>query len=167
MFYLGGNAGHSNIEVHDVQFAAVEQVEDAYPLLRSLWFGDPDKLHLDGYMPITWADGYSVSLDRQPCSSGLALFFVNMGGYRSDSLAELHAFDLFVAASAEDAKAKARTRLLRGARQLHKDNLADVDNCLQIARIGDLHVHLQAQPHGRPDRPEWQGYRPIGVAAAH
>ncbi|PHM29387.1 hypothetical protein Xbud_00846 [Xenorhabdus budapestensis] len=34
MFYLGGNAGKSNIEVHDVQFVAVNKIEEAYPVLR-------------------------------------------------------------------------------------------------------------------------------------
>ncbi len=28
--YVGGNAGKSNIEVHDVQFVAAEQPTDAY-----------------------------------------------------------------------------------------------------------------------------------------
>jgi hypothetical protein len=35
MFYLGGNAGKSNIEVHDVQFVAAEKPEQAWPLLAT------------------------------------------------------------------------------------------------------------------------------------
>ncbi|WP_197056420.1 MULTISPECIES: DUF1543 domain-containing protein [Xenorhabdus] len=94
MFYLGGNAGKSNIEVHDVQFVAVNKIEEAYPVLRDVWFGDKDKLHLDGYMPVTWADGY---------------------------------------------------------------------DCLLLGQISGYHVHLTENPHGQPDKPEWQGYRPIGI----
>ena len=164
MFYLGGNAGRSNIEVHDVQFAAVASVEEAYPALREAWFGDPDKLHLDGYSVIRWADGHDVSLGPQPCGSGLKLFFVNVGGYRREHLAELHDFGLFVAADAGEAKARARTSLLADANIPHKDNLVEVDGCLALARFDGLHVQLRPNPHGRAELPAWQGYRPIGVA---
>ncbi len=37
MFYVGGNAGKSNIEVHDVQFVAAEQPTDALAD-RENWF---------------------------------------------------------------------------------------------------------------------------------
>jgi len=66
IFYVGGNAGKSNIEVHDIQFAAVNKPEDAIPLLREAWFGDKDKIHLDGYANIKWADGYNITLSKQP-----------------------------------------------------------------------------------------------------
>lgn len=160
-FYVGGTAGRANIELHDVQFAAVRRVQDAYPALREAWFGDPGSLHLDGYSVIDWADGFDVHLAPGPDPSGLTLFFVNMGGYREDSLAELHAFGLFVAADAAGAKAKARRSLLQGARQLHKDDLREVDNCLALGAFGELHVHLRPNGSGKPPRPEWQGYRPI------
>ena len=57
MFYVGGNAGKSNIEVHDIQFVAARKPNDAWPALREAWFGDSDKIHIDGYSRITWADG--------------------------------------------------------------------------------------------------------------
>lgn len=67
MFYLGGNAGKSNIEVHDIQFVAAEKPEDAWPALRDAWFGDPDKVHIDGYARVVWVDGYTVTLsDTRP-----------------------------------------------------------------------------------------------------
>ncbi|MBU3078838.1 DUF1543 domain-containing protein [Sphingomonas quercus] len=166
MFYVGGNAGRSNIEVHDVQFVAVARVEDAYPALREAWFGDADKLHLDGYMAIDWADGYDVELAAAPCEGGQTLFFVNMGGYSRDTLAELHEFGLFVAASADEARSRAKRALLIGADLLHKDNLKDVDNCLALTSVGGFHLRLTANPGGVPSRPEWQGYRPIGIEAA-
>lgn len=164
MFYVGGNAGRSNIEVHDVQFAAVARVEEAYPSLREAWFGDPDKLHLDGYMPITWVDGHDVALGQEKCLSGLKLFFVNMGGYRKDSLAELHEFSLFVAGNADQAKHKARHALLHDVDLQHKDNLKEVDNCLALVELNGLQVQLIPNPTGQPNVPEWQGYRPIGAA---
>lgn len=165
MFYVGGNAGRSNIEVHDVQFVAAQAPEDAWPSLREAWFGDRDKLHVDGYARVTWADGHRVTLSRQPPEGARRLYFVNVGAYRPDTLAELHAFDLFVADSPEAAKQRALARLLNGSAQQHKDNLKAVDDCLLLDRLGDFHVHLEAQPDGTPPRPEWQGYQPIGTTA--
>lgn len=163
MFSLGGNAGRSNIEVHDIQFAAVEKIEDAYPYLREVWFGDKDKLHLDGYMPVTWADGYDISLSTVASDHPLKLFFVNVGAYSPESLAELHAFDLFVAEDAQQAKEKALQQLLLGKNHQHRDNLKDVDNCLLLDNIGSLHIQLSPNPNGSKNVPEWQGYRPIGA----
>jgi len=162
LFYIGGNAGKSNIEVHDIQFAVVEKPEDAWPLLREAWFGDKNKIHLDGYAVIDWADGYRISLSREPSANAKKLFFVNAGGYRSDTLAELHEFDLFVADNTAQAKTKALKTLLRGVHQLHKDNLIDVDDCLLLEKVGDYYLHLDPQPEGTPFTPAWQGYLPIG-----
>lgn len=163
MFYIGGNAGKSNIEVHDIQFVAANQPKDTWPALREAWFGDSDKIHIDGYSRITWADGYSVSLSPEPSPSAQKLFFVNAGGYRPDTLAELHEFDLFVAENAQGAKKKAMKTLLCGVDQQHKDNLKEVDDCLLLEKIGDLFIHLTPCETGVRDRPEWQGYQPIGV----
>lgn len=162
MFYIGGNAGKSNIEVHDIQFVAANQPKDAWPALREAWFGDSDKIHIDGYSRITWADGYSVSLSPEPSPSAQKLFFVNAGGYSPDTLAELHEYDLFVAENAQGAKKKAMKTLLCGVDQRHKDNLKEVDDCLLLEKIGDLFIHLTPCETGVRDRPEWQGYQPIG-----
>lgn len=135
MFYIGGNAGKSNIEVHDIQFVAANHPKDAWPALREAWFGDSDKIHIDGYSRITWADGYSVSLSPEPSPSAQKLFFVNAGGYRPDTLAELHEYDLFVAENAQSAKKKAMKTLLCGVDQQHKDNLKEVDDCLLLEKI--------------------------------
>jgi len=163
IFYVGGNAGKSNIEVHDIQFVAAEKPEDAWPALREAWFGDADKIHVDGYARITWADGYRVSLSSEPASSRQKLFFVNAGAYHPSTLAELHAFDLFVAENVKEAKAKGLANLLPGADHQHKDNLKDVDDCLLLEKVGDLYIHLMPEANGEPFRPEWQGYQPIGV----
>lgn len=164
MFYLGGNAGKSNIEVHDIQFAVAEKPKDAWPALRQAWFGDADKVHIDGYAKITWADGYSVSLSDSPPSSKQRLWLVNAGAYHPTCLAELHAFDLFVAETQQQAKAKGLARLLPGALHQHKDNLKDVDDCLLLDKIGQKYIHLVKQETGQPFRPDWQGYQPIGKA---
>ena len=157
MFYVGGTAPGANIELHDVQFAAADRPEEAYPLLREKWFGDKRKVHVDGYARIDWADGYDVSLEPAPFAGEEKLFFVNVGGYRSDELAELHQFGLFVARSADEAKDKAKRVLLTDSAQQHKDDLTEVDDCLLLQALQGYHVHLRANPHGKPARPLWRG----------
>lgn len=162
MFYVGGTAPGANIELHDVQFVAAEQPEEAFPLLREKWFGDKSKVHIDGYARIEWADGYDVMLCAAPFHGPEKLFFVKVGGYRSDELAELHQFGLFVAHSADEAKEKAKQVLLTGSFQQHKDDLAEVDDCLLLHSLQGYHIHLKANALGEPARPLWQGYLPIG-----
>ncbi|BAE73983.1 conserved hypothetical protein [Sodalis glossinidius str. 'morsitans'] len=162
MFYLGGNAGKANIEVHDIQFVAAQKPKDAWPSLREAWFGDVDKVHIDGYSRITWVDGYAVTLSDVPATGKNKFFFVNVGAYKPSTLAELHAFDLFVAPNAHEAKAKALTSLLTDAQYQHKDNLKKLDDCLLLDKVSDLYVHLTPSEMGTPFRPECQGYQPIG-----
>lgn len=163
IFYVGGNAGRSNIEVHDIQFVVADQPEHAWPALRAAWFGDKDKLHIDGYARVQWADGYKVTLSSDKPAAGPKLFFVNAGAYTPDTLAELHAFDLFVANSPAEAKQRGLAKLLKGKGQQHKDNLRTVDDCIALEQVDGLYIHLTPQADGQPFAPEWQGYQPIGV----
>lgn len=163
MFYVGGNAGKSNIEVHDIQFVVAEKPTDAWPVLREAWFGDKDKIHVDGYAVIKWADGFDIELRKEPSKSEYQLYFVNVGGYITESLAELHEFDLFVAKTANEAKQKALQTLLTNSQQQHKDNLKDIDDCLLLQQVGDFYLHLVENVKGEHFKPEWQGYQPIGL----
>ncbi|MGC1555455.1 MAG: DUF1543 domain-containing protein, partial [Bradyrhizobium sp.] len=47
MFYVGGNCGNSNVELHDVRFSIGEAAEDCHDDLRRQWWGEPRSLHLD------------------------------------------------------------------------------------------------------------------------
>ncbi|HFC8517537.1 TPA: DUF1543 domain-containing protein [Neisseria weaveri] len=161
MFYLGGNAGRSNIEVHDVQFAVCSDYREALPALKAAWFGDADKIHIDGWQTVGWADGYDVRLSDRPSENQARLYFVNVGGYIKNSLAEAHAFGLFVAESPAEAKQKALKSLLPDYCQQHKDNLKDVDNLLELSEVGGLHIHLVPNSDGKPDEIGFQGYMPI------
>lgn len=164
VFGLGGNAGKSNIEVHDIQFVVAGNPEDAWPALRESWFGDADKIHIDSYGRLTWVDGYKVSVSRQqPSQQDKKLFFVNVGAYNKKEFMELHAFDFFVASSAAEAKERALASLLVGETLQHKDNLKDVDDCKLLSQIGEYFIHLEPCADGQPFQAEWQGYQPIGV----
>jgi len=162
MFYVGGSAPYANIELHDIQFVVADTPEAAYPLLRERWFGDKKQIHVDGYLALSWADGYDILLQSEPSTEEQKLFFINVGGYHPEHLAELHEFGLFVAPTAEQAKQKAKEVLLKESFKQHKDDLVEVDDCLQLQQLQGYHVHLRANPHGQRDIPLWQGYLPIG-----
>ncbi|MBR0559348.1 MULTISPECIES: DUF1543 domain-containing protein [Neokomagataea] len=161
IFYLGGDAPGANIEVHDVQFAAVERPEEAHPLLIEKWFGTRDSLHLDAYGIVTWADGHAVSIHTTPSASTNKLYFINMGGYTPGALCEDHAFTFLVAPSAEEAKTRAKQLLLTDRNLQHHDNLMDIDDCILIDKIDGLFIHLEPHPTGTALHAEWQGYQPI------
>ncbi len=166
---LGGRAPGCHIELHDVRFVAAASIEAAIPELRRQWFGRRGGLHLDAWMGVRAVDGWAVSLRRQPgAPRSEQLWFVNLGAYRPDSLAELHHFGLVVARSAQAAKAAAKRQWLRGALQQHKDDLWAVDDCLALEQLelagGEgWQVTLEPHPQGlsQPQVPDWFGYRPI------
>lgn len=166
---LGGRSASSHIELHDVRFVAGRSIEDTLPELRRQWFGRREGLHLDSFMAVRAVDGYAVRLGREPSAPGPErLWFVNLGAYRPDSLAELHHFGLVVATSAVAAKAAAKRQWLQGALQQHKDDLWAVDDCLAIEQLellgeGRWYVQLEPHPEGlsQPQVPDWFGYRPI------
>lgn len=166
---LGGRAPGCHIELHDVRFVAGATIEAALPELRRQWFGRREGLHLDSYLAVRAVDGFAVSLGREPAAPRPErLWFVNLGAYRPDSLAELHHFGLVVARSPQAAKAAAKRQWLRGALQQHKDDLVAVDDCLaieQLELLGGERWHVQLEPHpeglSQSQVPDWFGYRLI------
>ena len=66
MFYIGGDCGNSNIELHDIRFSVGNRAEDCYDDLRRQWWGDPESLHLDCWGPVEQVDGFDVSLTTTP-----------------------------------------------------------------------------------------------------
>ncbi|MFM8525340.1 MAG: DUF1543 domain-containing protein, partial [Cyanobacteriota bacterium] len=128
---LGGRTASSHIELHDVRFVVGHTIDDTLTELRHQWFGRREGLHLDAFLAVQAVDGWTVRLGREPSAPRPErLWFVNLGAYRPDSLAELHHFGLVVPPAAQAAKAEGRRRWLQGALQQHKDDLVAVDDCL-------------------------------------
>ena len=90
------------------------------------------------------------------------LYFVNIGSYQKDKLNELHEFALFVADSPTDAKKKAKESLLENVSNKHKDNLMEVDECLQVNTASGKFIHLQKSEETFDLQPDWCGYNVIG-----
>src|ERR1700761_7965099 len=109
MFYIGGDCGNSNIELHDIRFSVGSRAEDCFDDLRRQWWGDPASLHLDCWGAVEQADGHDIALSAEPGADAVKkLFFVNLGGYAPSEFTELHRNVLIVAADESSAKAKAK-----------------------------------------------------------
>ena len=139
---LGGTAPGAKTELHDVAFAVGDSLEAVHDQLLDGWFGDPRGLHVDAWCILDSVAGYRVQLSRTLPDNSLHLYFINIGGYRPGVFAEHHAWGFFGAPDKTDAKERAKQTLLKGHEEIHKDDLHEIDDCLQVARIGAWHVHL-------------------------
>ncbi|AXQ98892.1 DUF1543 domain-containing protein [Pseudoalteromonas piscicida] len=160
--YLGGRIQGCHIEMHDVRFVAANTIEEACPKLKQQWVGDKNSVHMDSYTVIEHADGYAIELTEEDVEQAEHLYFVNLGGYKPDSLAETHDFGLFVATSADEAKEKAKALLLNGFSHIHKDDLHDVDDCFAVDLFDQkLNIKLTHSGQSTPLTPLWFGYHPL------
>lgn len=133
MFYVGGDCGSSNIELHDIRFSVGESMEDCYPDLRKQWWGDPESLHLDCWGAIDQADGYDVELVRDAVPADQPkLFFLNMGGYDPKQFGELHHNVLVVVPDARAARFEGLARI-KSWTQPHKDNIFEVEKAIDVS----------------------------------
>jgi hypothetical protein len=149
VFMLGGRHARARIEVHDVAFANVERIEDAYPQLRQDWFGAVKGLHIDGWLAVEGVEDYRVGFgNAAPAPDAPRLFFVNLGGYVPGALGEVHDYLLLVAPDLATARIKAKA--LRDAQWIkpHTDALLDVDDCIAIDQVGGRYVQLERAAHG-------------------
>lgn len=162
MAVLGGNCGNSNIEVHDVRFVVGESIDACLDQLRREWYGDAKGLHLDSYTEVNEVDGYRVEISLQaPAADAAKLFFVNVGGYLPGKYLEFHDIGLYGCHSSNQAKQLALKKLLTRYEQSHRDDLYDVDNCIELDLLGRHYVHLIADNSAITPGPSWYGYRPI------
>jgi len=132
MFYVGGNFGNSNVELHDVRFSIGKTSEDCYDDLRQQWWGEPKSLHLDCWGAVEQADGYDIKLStRPPEDMKQKLFFVNLGGYDPSAFTELHENVLIVSSDETAAKAKAKAQINHWQKP-HRDRLFEIEKTLDV-----------------------------------
>ena len=145
MFYmvlLGGSHPATKIEVHDVVFVLADSLVDAYPLLKSRWFGDKGKVHIDCWMLIHGVDGYRIEFRDTPSDSELHLYFVNLGGYIQGQFGEEHKYMIVSAENDIIAKSKAKTAVIELWDKPHKDHLTEIDDCIRLDGIDGRFIHL-------------------------
>ena len=157
--YLGGRITGGNIEIHDVQFVVGANIADTFSELKQRWIGNKNSVHLDAYITLKTVDGYSISIASEPQHTQLGLYFVNIGGYQKNKIAEQHEFGVFVAESEAHAISKAKQQLLNNCELQHKDDSYDIDDCFKVSLL-DLqhHIHLTPTTDSQAFIPDWYGY---------
>lgn len=152
MFYVGGDCGNSNIELHDVFFCVGNAARDCYADLRKQWWGTPSSLHIDSWAEISHADGYDVELAQEEFKGKERLYFINLGGYVKNEFEEVHKNILVVASSQRDAIKKS-IRQQNEWMQPHKDAIISIEKVLPIAttiKQHGLHVQLTESSENKP-----------------
>ncbi|NBB92710.1 MAG: DUF1543 domain-containing protein [Gammaproteobacteria bacterium] len=157
---LGGRAPGCNVELHDVVFAVGHDIESTHGQLLDRWFGQPDGLHIDAWARVGQVPGYRVSLSTSAPGNDLRLYFVNIGGYAPGELWERHAYALYAGRSPAEVKTRARKELLIGRESVHRDDLYDIDDVLEVTAGNDWHVVLDADREAG-DPAVTNGYFPI------
>lgn len=159
MISLGGKVSGANIEVHDVQFAVADHIDNTINLVKSSWYGVEEKLHMDSYTKIKGADGYEVKLVKEKPSGNRKLFFVHLGGYDKDMTQELHQVAFFVAETAQEAKHKALKEIEMFKEEGHIDQVVDVEACLLHREGEKYYIALDKSEVDFDLSPDWFGYR--------
>ena len=169
---LGGRIKGCHVELHDVRWVVGDCFDATIPDLRRQWIGQRRGMHVDSYRRITRVDGHRVEVLEEPetearRSGTPQLWFVNLGAYDPNDMAERHRFGLLVATSSQAAKARAKRLWLREYDQVHKDDLhglappEELDDLLPIEGNGRWRLQLIPLDHGEdpPEAPDWYGYR--------
>jgi len=160
MISLGGKVKGANIEVHDVQFLASDTVENTVNVLKKLWYGEQNSLHMDSYKNIRITDGHSVSLSKNKPDQDKRLFFVYLGKYETENTQELHYIDLIVADNEKEAKSRA-LRPDRVPAGTHVDMVIDVEKHLHSTDDEPYYIILDESSEEYDVVPDWKGFKKL------
>jgi len=159
--YIGGKVPKAHIELHDLVFAIGKNINDCIPSIKAQRFGSPKSLHIDAYVSLQYIDGYEIVLQKEPNNNEHKLFCINTWFYDPDVLWEGHELSFRVEKQAGFAKQKALAKLSPEKQKKHKDDLLDVDDCLQITEVDWYHLHFIPTSKTQSLSPEEFGYMPI------
>ncbi len=162
MISLGGKLKGANIEVHDVQFFASNTVENTVDILKKIWYGEQNSLHMDSYKHIQIADGHTVSLSKNKPDQDKKLFFVYLGKYETDNTQELHYIDLIVAETEKEAKSRA-LRPDRVPAGTHVDTVIDIEKYLHSVDDKQYFIVLHESSEEYDVVPDWKGFKKLNV----
>lgn len=93
MLLLGSKAPGRHVEQHDFFFGIANSLKDLVPDIKAFWRNTGTSLHIDGWREVKAVDGYAIKVvpkDDAVIQSDNKLFFINLGGYQANQLAEQH-----------------------------------------------------------------------------
>jgi len=158
MIKVGGKAGLSNIEVHDIQFILAENIEETYEELKARWYGKSKSFHIDGYKVISNIDNYNIIISKKKSTKTKKLFFIDFGGYSDKIFGEIHKNLFILAEDSDDAKSKAANKMKEYLNINHIDSVCDVEENININREEDLYLNFEDANVEYNDLADWQGY---------
>ena len=133
--YLGGRAEKATIEVHDVVFIITENWRNDKEKIRQLWFGRPDKVHIDAVAEIEKIDGYKIDLRNESNCSQNQLWFVNFGAAIPGAFSEYHENGFVVASSKREAIEKAKKKFCLNLSGRHCDTMLELEECISVSEV--------------------------------
>lgn len=97
MVLLGANPPGRFIEQHDVFFGIGSSLKELVPAIKAFWPEAKDTLHIDAWREVTCVNGFQVHIREKGLvqklsdeTTGMKLFFLNLGGYRQGEFEEFH-----------------------------------------------------------------------------
>lgn len=163
VFYIGGDAPGSNIELHDFRIVVAPTMMDCIPELKKQWWGIPESLHLDCWGELKHADGYDIALRPEAAPDDNKLWFINLGGYQKTEFGELHKNVFVVAPREVKARANALKHILDWDGH-HKDFQYEVEKIINLdSAVAPHGLHIHLTPNDNPEPFVFGGgYKPIG-----
>jgi hypothetical protein len=152
MFYVGGDCGNSNIELHDVRFSLGATPQACHDDLRAQWWGTPDSLHIDSWAEISQVDCFDVILSHTPFEGSEKLFFLNLGGYNAADFEEVHK-NVLVVATSQRAAIQKSIQAQADWKLPHKDALVNVEKAVLLSenfKEQGLYIHLIKSVEAKP-----------------
>ncbi|MEM1380785.1 MAG: DUF1543 domain-containing protein [Pseudomonadota bacterium] len=143
---VGGYPPGAHTEIHDVRFAVGRTLKDLFPKIKAEWWGGDDRFHFDAWGALEWADGHRIVIaDTAPddARTDCALWFVNLGGYRSGHFGELHKDVFVVARTQTEAKKRALAQAkAEGWDSAHRDTLMSVEAIVDVGAAAGGRIYL-------------------------
>ncbi|TDH29012.1 DUF1543 domain-containing protein [Segetibacter sp. 3557_3] len=93
MVLIGCTPKGRNTEQHDIFFGVAPSLRDLEPAMVSFWPEAAGKIHIDAWREVNYVDGYAVKvepLERKTADQAAKLFFLNLGGYKTNEFDEFH-----------------------------------------------------------------------------
>jgi len=154
MAYVGERVTGCHLELHDIRFAIGNSIEECYDQIRATCWGIPEKLHLDCWGALEYADGYNITLKAEKPATDKKLFFVHLGGYTEDTFTEHHKNLLLVGEDENNVKKRALTHDdAKSWSMAHKDSQFDIDDVISVQdslKEKGLYIHLEKTEDVKP-----------------
>ena len=92
MVMLGCRPPGRLTEQHDIFFGIGNSLKELIPKMKTFWPEAKGKIHIDAWREVTVVDNYKIEISQKTSESKNEneLFFINLGGYKTNEFEEYH-----------------------------------------------------------------------------